>query len=182
MAEFKEDLKIPQENLMFNTKNKHWQEIRRASNIFASIILNFKSNISNDNIKFNEISISELYLHSDSVAIITNMSFSIELALKCILEYQGHFKRGHELDDLFKELNPRTKKFIIRYLNINFMCHDKIKDENDFVSRLKPVGNLYEKYRYFFDVTYNLKNYNEDLYLLIQLFYLLIKYINYKLK
>lgn len=182
MTEFKEDLKIPQENLMFNTKNKQWQEIRRASNIFASIVLNLKSNIANDNIKFDETRVSELYIHSDSVAIITNMSFCIELALKCILEYQGYFKKGHKLDDLFNELNSRTKKFIIRYLNINFMCHDKIKDENDFVSRLKLVGDLYERYRYFFDVTYDLKNYNEDLYLLIQLFYLLIKYINYKLK
>ena len=74
MAEFKEDLKIPQENLMFNTKNKQWQEIRRASNIFASIVLNLKSNIANDNIKFDETRVSELYLRSDSVAIITNMS------------------------------------------------------------------------------------------------------------
>jgi hypothetical protein len=37
MAEIKFDkIEIPKENLIRNKENKKWQEIRRASNIFAS--------------------------------------------------------------------------------------------------------------------------------------------------
>ena len=186
MAEFKKDyLIIPKENLRFNTNNNKWQEIRRASNIFSSLIINLKENLSDEKFELNKTSLSELYLYSDSVAFITNMSFSVELALKCILEYQGNFNTRdytHDLDKLFEKLNSKTKRFIIKYLNTYYFCLDKIIDEKDFINRLNPVGNLFAKYRYFFDDKYDLSNYNEDLSILIFLFDLLIKFINYKLK
>ena len=40
MAEIKfKQIEIPKENLIQNKTNKKWQEIRRASNIFASLVL-----------------------------------------------------------------------------------------------------------------------------------------------
>lgn len=183
MAEFKENFKIPEENLIYNTNNKKWQEIRRASNIFASLVLNMKENLTSEKIDTTNLKIEDLCLYSDSIAIITNISFSIELALKTILAYQNNFKTGHKLNHLFKHLDSRTKRLIIKYININGFCFQtKFQSESDFMKALEPIDNLYVKYRYFFDDQYNLKSFNKDIYLLFILFDMLIKYINCKLK
>ena len=183
MAEIKfKQIVIPKENLVKNKNNKKWQEIRRASNIFASLVLNMKEGIVPGEITGNN-PLEELYLYSDSIAFIVNMSLSVELAFKAILEHQGNLKEGHKLDDLFKQLNDRTKKLIIRYLNINRYCwNKKYNNEQEFVDALKPINELYVKYRYFFDEKYDLKHFNKDLTLLFRLFDFLIQYINYKLK
>jgi len=183
MAEIKfKQIEIPKENLTQNKTNKKWQEIRRASNIVASLVLNMKNEIVPGEITSNN-KLEELYLYSDSIALIVNMSLSVELAFKAILEYQGNFKFGHKLDELFSRLNERTKKLIIRYLNINRYCwNEKYNDEQEFVDALKPINELYVKYRYFFDEKYDLKHFNKDLTLLFRLFDFLIRYINYKLK
>lgn len=173
---------IPKENLIINKNNKKWQEIRRASNIFASLVLNSKDLVYE---KKDELTtkFENLYLSSNSIAIIVNMSFSIELAFKAILEYQGNLKQGHKLDDLFMLLNKSTKKLIIRYLNISHcILYDKYNNEQELIEALKPINELYVKYRYFFDEKYNLKDFNKDLFLLFRLFDFLIKFINYKLK
>lgn len=183
MAEIKFDkIEIPKENLIRNKENKKWQEIRRASNIFASLVLDMKEGIVPGEIISNN-GLEELCLYSDSIAIIVNMSLSIELSLKTLLEYQGSLKVGHKLDELFLLLNNRIRRLIIRYLNINRCClEDRYNNEQEFVDALKPINDLYVKYRYFFDEKYNLKSFNNDLTLLIRLFYFLVKYINYKLK
>ena len=183
MAEIKfKQIEIPKENLMQNKNNKKWQEIRRASNIFASLVLNMKEGMVPGEIIGNN-PLEELYLYSDSIALIVNISLSVELAFKAILAHQGKTGWGHKLDDLFKQLNTQTQKLIIRYLNINRYCWDeKYNNEQEFIDALKPINELYVKYRYFFDEKYDLKHFNNDLTLLIRLFYFLVKYINYKLK
>ena len=175
-------IEIPKENLAKNTSNKKWQEIRRASNIFASLVLNLDDLVPGE-MKDYYKNPKELYLCSDSIALIVNMSFSVELAFKTILEYQENFKGGHKLDELFLHLNEGTKKLIIRYLNINRFCWDeKYNNEQELVADLKPINELYVKYRYFFDEKYGLKTFDKDITLLFRLFNFLIKYINYKLK
>ena len=176
-------IEIPKENLVKNKNNKKWQEIRRASNIFATLVLNLKDEIVPGEMEDYYKNPGELYLCSDSIAFIVNMSFSVELAFKTILEYQGNFKGSHKLDELFLLLSERTKKLIIRYLNINRYCWgEKYNNEQEFIADLKPINELYVKYRYFFDEKYGLKTFNKDITLLFRLFNFLIKYINYKLK
>ena len=112
------------------------------------------------------------------------MSFSVELAFKTILNHERIFyKREHKLDELFELIPERTRKFILRYLNINSNCLEtKYDSEQEFIDALKPIGDLFIKYRYFFDEKYDVKHFNKDLTLLFCLFYFLLKYINYKLK
>ena len=175
-------VEIPKENLIINKNNKKWQEIRRASNIFASLVFNSSKLVDGENDE-SATEIEKLYLSSDSIALIVNISFSIELAFKAILEYQGNLKPGHELDYLFSLLNPRTRKLIVRYLNISHcFLYKKYNSEQELIESLKPINGLYVKYRYFFDEKYDLKNFNTDLFLLFRLFDFLIRYINYKLK
>ena len=176
-------IKIPKENLARNKNNSKWQEIRRASNIFASLILNKKDFFDTKDVEFPNVKLADFYLYSDSIAYIVNMSFSIELALKTILEHQGNLKSVHKLDELFLRLDPPTRRLIIRYLNTTHcLLGNKYNSEQEFVEALKPINELFIKYRYFFDDKYDLKNFNEDLSLLLRLFYILVYYINYKLK
>ena len=185
MAEFiGNKIEIPKENLIRNKNNQKWQEIRRASNIFASIILNVTKNIVDEKIDYQNFSIAEFCLRSDSIAVIVNMSFSVELAFKTILTYHKiPYNREHRLDELFNILPEHTKKLIIRYLNRNHSCLEtKFNREQEFKDAIQPIGDLFVKYRYFFDERYNLKNFNNNLTLLINLFDLLLRYINYKLK
>ena len=155
MAEIKfYNVEIPREHLVKNKDNKKWQEIRRASNIFASLVLEMKEGIVPGEMMGNH-ELEELYLCSDSIAVIVNISLSVELAFKAILEHQGNLKIGHKLDDLFSNLNARTKKLIIRYLNLNrCFLEDRYNNEQEFISALKPINELYVKYRYFFDEKY----------------------------
>ena len=157
-------VEIPKENLIINKNNKKWQEIRRASNIFASLVLNSNELVDGENDEL-ATEIEKLYLSSNSIALIVNISFSIELAFKAILEYQGILiKPRHELDYLFSLLNPRTRKLIVRYLNISrCFLYDKYNSEQELIEALKPINGLYIKYRYFFDEKYDLKIFNKDL-------------------
>ena len=76
MAEIKFDkIEIPKENLIRNKENKKWQEIRRASNIFASLVLDMKEGIVPGEIISNN-GLEELCLYSASIAIIVNMSWT----------------------------------------------------------------------------------------------------------
>lgn len=76
MAEIKfKQIEIPKENLMQNKNNKKWQEIRRASNIFASLVLDMKEGMVPGEITGNN-PLEELYLYSDSIALIVNMSLT----------------------------------------------------------------------------------------------------------
>lgn len=184
MAEIKfKQIEIPKENLIQNKTNKKWQEIRRASNIFASLVLKMKEELVPGEMRDNYNELEELCLCSDSIVLIVNMSLSVELAFKAILEYQGNFKGVHKLDELFLRLNERTKKLIIKYLNINRYCwNEKYNSEQEFVDALKTINELYVKYRYFFDERYDLKHFNKDITLLFSLFDFLVIYINYKMK
>ena len=184
MAEIKfKQIEIPKENLIKDKSNKKWQEIRRAANIFASLVLKMKEELVPGEMRDNYNKLEELCLCSDSIALIVNLSLSVELAFKTILEYQGKIGWGHKLDELFNQLDDRTKKLIIKYLNINRYCwNEKYSNEQEFIDALKPINELYVKYRYFFDEKYDLKHFNKDVTLLFNLFNFLIVHINYKMK
>ena len=100
MAEVKfKEIKIPKENLIKDKSNKKWQEIRRASNIFASLVLKMKEELVPGEMRDNYNKLEELCLCSDSIALIVNLSLSVELAFKTILEYQGK-KTGDDIGEM----------------------------------------------------------------------------------
>lgn len=85
-----------------------------------------------------------------AMPIVVNTAFACELAFKTLLVKCGQgLHKGHNLYNLFSELKPEAQGCILSALKLFYPS----QTDDWLVDRIKIISNIYQKARYFHEVT-----------------------------